>query len=147
MEVPFSSDVASKGHTPPFPRGRGAIVLLGLVGFAILRSYLGTRLDSFTIDEPYHLVAGTSYIRTGDFRLNPEHPPLMKLWLGAWMPESFKLRPFRPLNEKVEERDFTEETVFYDNDAAAAQARARASLWTMHALLLLALARLEPARE
>lgn len=56
------------------------------------------------------------------------------------MPESFKLRPFRPLNEKVEERDFTEKTVFYDNDAAAAQARTRASLWTLHALLLLALA-------
>ncbi|MEO7725328.1 MAG: hypothetical protein ABIU29_11700 [Chthoniobacterales bacterium] len=55
------------------------------------------------------------------------------------MPESFKLRPFRPLNEKVEERDFTEETVFHDNDAAAAQARTRVSLWLLHALLLLAL--------
>lgn len=55
------------------------------------------------------------------------------------MPQSLKLRPFRPLNEKVEERDFTEETVFYDNDAAAAQARTRASLWAFHGLLLLAL--------
>ena len=55
------------------------------------------------------------------------------------MPPSFKLRPFRPLNEKVEERDFTEETVFYDNDAGAAQARTRASMWAFHALLLLGL--------
>ncbi len=117
---------------------KGWLLLLALVGFAIFRSHLGTRLDSFTLDEPYHLVAGTSYVRTGDFRLNPEHPPLMKLWLGASMPDSFKLRPFRPLNEKVEERDFTEETVFYDNDSAAAQARTRASMWTFHALLLLA---------
>ena len=105
---------------------KGWLLLLALVGFAIFRSHLGTRLDSFTLDEPYHIVAGTSYVRTGDFRLNPEHPPLMKLWLGASMPDSFKLRPFRALNEKVEERDFTEETVFYDNDAAAAQARTRA---------------------
>ena len=113
--------------------------MFALVLLAIGRSHLGTRLDSFTVDEPYHIVAGASYVRTGDFRLNPEHPPLMKLWLGASMPESFKLRPFRPLNEKVEERDYTEETVFYDNDAAAAQSRTRVSLWTFHGLLLLAL--------
>ncbi len=120
-------------------RRKGLLLLAALVAFAIFRSHLGTRLDSFTLDEPYHIVAGTSYFRTGDFRLNPEHPPLMKLWLGASMPESLKLRPFRPLNEKVEERDFTEETIFYDNDAAAAQARTRASMWAFHGLLLLAL--------
>ncbi len=117
----------------------GVPLLVALVVLAVFRSHLGTRLDSFTIDEPYHIVAGTSYVRTGDFRLNPEHPPLMKLWLGASMAENFKLRPFQPLNEKVEERDFTEETVFYDNDAAAVQARARWSLWLFHALLLLVL--------
>lgn len=117
---------------------KGLLLLAMIVAFAIFRSHLGTRLDSFTLDEPYHIVAGASYVRTGDFRLNPEHPPLMKLWLGASMLESFKLRPFRPLNEKVEERDFTEETVFYDNDAAAAQARTRASMWTFHAILLFA---------
>ena len=43
---------------------------------------MGTRLDSFTIDEPWHIVAGASYVRTGDFRLNPEQPPLVKLWVG-----------------------------------------------------------------
>ncbi|MEO7725327.1 MAG: hypothetical protein ABIU29_11695 [Chthoniobacterales bacterium] len=62
---------------------KGLLLLIALVGFAIFRSYLSTRLDSFTIDEPYHIVAGTSCIRTGDFRLNPDHPPLMKLWLGG----------------------------------------------------------------
>lgn len=120
-------------------RWLGLALLMALVALAVFRSYLGTRLDSFTIDEPYHVVAGTSYVRTGDFRLNPEHPPLMKLWLGRSMPESFKLRPFQPLNEKVEERDFTEETVFFDNDAVALQARMRQSLWLFHGLLLLAL--------
>ena len=89
------------------PHWMGGLLLIGLVGLTLFRSHLGTRLDSFTVDEPYHIVAGASYVRTGDFRLNPEHPPLMKLWLGASMPESFKLRPFRTLNEKVEERDFT----------------------------------------
>ena len=118
-------------------RSAGLALLIVLVLLTIYRSHLGTRLDSFTVDEPYHIVAGASYVRTGDFRLNPEHPPLMKLWLGASMGESFKLRPFRTLNEKVEERDFTEETVFYDNDAVAVQHRARVSLWVYHGLLLL----------
>lgn len=126
-------DSVASPHRLPW---KGWLLLLSLIGFAIFRSSIGTQLDSFTLDEPYHIVAGTSYVRTGDFRLNPEHPPLMKLWLGASMPQSFKLRPFRPLNEKVEERDFTEETVFYDNDAAATQARTRSSLWAFHGLLL-----------
>lgn len=32
-----------------------------------------------TYDEPAHVVAGYSYLTTGDFRLNPEHPPLLKM--------------------------------------------------------------------
>ncbi len=34
--------------------------------------------ESQTIDEAVHLTAGVSYVTTGDFRLNPEHPPLIK---------------------------------------------------------------------
>jgi len=39
--------------------------------------------DSQTIDEAVHLSAGYSALRTGDFRLNPEHPPLIKLLSAA----------------------------------------------------------------
>lgn len=35
--------------------------------------------ESQTVDEGAHLASGYSYWRTGDFRLNPEHPPLIKL--------------------------------------------------------------------
>ncbi len=35
--------------------------------------------ESQIIDEAVHLSAGVMYWRTGDFRLNPEHPPLIKL--------------------------------------------------------------------
>jgi hypothetical protein len=31
-------------------------------------------------DEPIHLFAGYSYLKWGDFRSNPENPPLAKLW-------------------------------------------------------------------
>jgi hypothetical protein len=36
-----------------------------------------------TFDEPVHLAAGYSYWATGSFRLNPEHPPLLKLLWAA----------------------------------------------------------------
>lgn len=117
----------------------GALLLIGLVLLGIARSHLGTRLDSFTIDEPWHVVAGTSYVRSGDFRLNPEHPPLAKLWVGAAMPADFQLRPTPVLEEKLQERDLVEETLFYDNDAARTQRIARGAMWAMHGLLLLAL--------
>lgn len=135
----MGSDSISTTDNRQLHRWLGFALLIVLIVLAVFRSYLGTGLDSFAIDEPYHVVAGTSYVRSGDFRLNPEHPPLMKLWLGRSMPESFKLRPFRPLNDKVEERDFTQETVFFDNDAVALQSRMRHSLWFFHGLLLLTL--------
>ena len=80
-------------RTSPSRRSLGGLLLLLLAGLAVLRSAHGTRLDSFTIDEPWHIVAGTEYIRGGDYRLNPEHPPLVKLWVGEAMPASFELHP------------------------------------------------------
>jgi 4-amino-4-deoxy-L-arabinose transferase-like glycosyltransferase len=43
-------------------------------------SYAAALSESFTADEPIHLTAGASYLATGDYRLNPEHPPLAKMW-------------------------------------------------------------------
>ena len=63
----------------------------------VVRAAWATRHDGLTIDEPYHLVAGAAYARLGDYRLNPEHPPLVKLWLGAALPPSvLPVPPFRP---------------------------------------------------
>lgn len=38
--------------------------------------------DSATFDETAHIGAGLSYLQRGDFRLNPEHPPLAKSLSG-----------------------------------------------------------------
>ena len=38
------------------------------------------REQSPTMDEPVHLLGGYSYLKWGDFRVNPEHPPLSKIW-------------------------------------------------------------------
>ena len=54
----------------------GATLLLVL--FVALS--LGASLQkSPTADENFHLVAGYSYIRWGDYRINPEHPPFAKI--------------------------------------------------------------------
>ncbi len=114
--------------------------LMMLVLLAVLRSHMGTSLDSFTIDEPWHIVAGASYVRTGDWRINPEHPPLVKLWIGAFMPESIlSLRPLAPLIDKVQERDYVESIVYLDNDALDVQQRARLAMFAFNGLLLLLL--------
>jgi len=61
--------------------GAFLLVLFALAGFNSLVR------DSATFDETAHLPAGLSYLERGDFRLNPEHPPLSKAWaaLPLWL--------------------------------------------------------------
>ena len=113
------------------------LVLFALVGFAGVRSAVATRLDSFTIDEAYHIGAGAAYVRTGDFRLNPEHPPLVKLWAGALVSSlGYRLSPYRPLHDKADERKFVEEDVYLNNDPDSIQRRSRAAMFALNGLLL-----------
>ncbi len=54
-----------------------AVLVAALIAFLALA--LGNVLTtSPTMDEPTHLAAGYSYLATGDYRLNTEHPPLLK---------------------------------------------------------------------
>lgn len=50
-------------------------ILLSLMFFVSVTSMAG---DSAIRDEVPHIVSGYSYITKGDYRLNPEHPPLIK---------------------------------------------------------------------
>ena len=55
-----------------------AIAIGALIAFAIL--VVGDVLTTSPIyDEGTHLTSGISYWTTGDYRLNPEHPPLVKM--------------------------------------------------------------------
>lgn len=65
----------------------GAAAILGV---AFILSLIAAMGESQTTDEAVHLSAGMSYWKTGDFRLNPEHPPLLK-YLAA-----LPLLPFSP---------------------------------------------------
>lgn len=54
-----------------------AAVALFIVLFAEL--FFSVRQNSQTFDESAHMYAGYSYWKTGDFGINPEHPPVAKM--------------------------------------------------------------------
>ncbi len=60
---------------------------------ALVVQCIGAWTDSQTTDEGAHLAAGLSYWRTGDWRLNPEHPALVKLLAAAPLLFSSRLQP------------------------------------------------------
>jgi hypothetical protein len=57
-------------------------VLFLLAAFAFQLVYHATR-TSATVDEPDHILAGHRHWQCGDFGINPEHPPLLKLLATA----------------------------------------------------------------
>ncbi|HLK03490.1 MAG TPA: hypothetical protein VKT53_03545 [Candidatus Acidoferrum sp.] len=131
-------------HAPSPAPSRNAIsggwfyaILILLVLAAILRSAIATRFDDFSMDEAYHIVAGVSYVKRGDFRINPEHPPLVKLWVGAVTSAfGFHLSPFRELHDKFDERTFVNDDTYYRNDPEAMQRHARAAMFVLNGTLL-----------
>lgn len=51
----------------------------------------GARRNGGVYDETVYPASGYAYWTTGDYRMNPEHPPLMKLWTGvAWLGADLK---------------------------------------------------------
>ena len=65
------------------PLGRAAaagVVLLAFLGALLVVDH--QRLDSATMDEPFHALAGCEYALSGTYWANLEHPPLMKLLAG-----------------------------------------------------------------
>lgn len=65
------------------PEERKKSLLFNLIGIALLTivaviSLMVMKNDSGTVDEIAHIPSGYSYLKYHDFRLNPEHPPLVK---------------------------------------------------------------------
>lgn len=114
------------------------VLLIAIIAGAIVRSGISTSLDGFTFDEAYHIGAGVSYVKTGDYRLNPEHPPLVKLWVGAYLALfEYQLTPYRKLADKTDERAFVENDIYNNNDHLIIQTRARTAMFALSGLLIL----------
>ena len=76
-------------------------IVCGLISAQMLLTVLVVHRESLTFDEDNHMFAGYMMWHTGDYGLNPEHPPLVKLLatvplLGRtlWVPE-LKNREFK----------------------------------------------------
>lgn len=54
----------------------GALVLICIASFSLM--FWASRTDSAIDDELAHIPAGYGYVHELDYRLNPEHPPLIK---------------------------------------------------------------------
>ncbi|MBA2669145.1 MAG: hypothetical protein H0U67_02105, partial [Gemmatimonadetes bacterium] len=75
MSVP---SLPPSGRRFPTPRG----LALGMALFAAVWTfvvYASSWNKSAAVDEVPHLAAGLSILAQGDFRMNPEHPPLVKV--------------------------------------------------------------------
>src|SRR5271170_3596949 len=117
-----------------------AFVLL-IVACGVARSWWATALDGFTLDEAYHIAAGASYLRFHDFRVNPEHPPLVKLIAGSAAPPSIlHLSPPPHLEGKDQEREYAENAVYINSNVQQIQRRARIAMYAFHSILLVILA-------
>jgi tetratricopeptide (TPR) repeat protein len=117
------------------------VLVLFIVACGVCRSMWATALDGFTFDEAYHVAAGASYLRFHDFRVNPEHPPLVKLIAGATAaPSILHLSPPPHLEGKDQEREYAETAVYIDSNPQVIQRRARLTMYTFHSILLVILA-------
>ena len=63
-------------------RGAGILLAAACVVYLVL-AFSSARLLASSTDETMHLAAGISYWKLGDFRMNPEHPQLVKLLAGG----------------------------------------------------------------
>lgn len=57
-------------------------IAAGMLGIMFILAITSMRGDSAIMDEIAHIPAGYSYVRYFDFRINPEHPPLIKSLAG-----------------------------------------------------------------
>ena len=79
-------------------------------------------------------------MRYADFHIDPEHPPLVKLWVGSLLSATgFRLSSMRPFADKPDEREFTEQDVYVNNDFNSVQRRARIAMLVLNGLLLVLL--------
>jgi len=76
---------ARQSPQPPPPAvhaGRGAVAL-ALVTFAVVFAVLDVASytkTSATWDEPIHIAAGYAALTQHDYRVDPEHPPFLRMW-------------------------------------------------------------------
>ena len=121
-------------------RSRRRAVFLGvssLLFILLIQLALTIRTESITWDEDDHLYAGYMSLKTGDFGLNPEHPPMVKM-LAALPILNMSLRLPALQNREFKHEAFLGGKEFlFKNDADTVLFRARMAAAILALLLAL----------
>jgi tetratricopeptide (TPR) repeat protein len=126
MVLRQSQGVAEAAAKQLTPRSRMTLAFIVFVVIFAGITIASFRLQSPTFDEPIHLLGGYSYLKWNDFRINPEHPPLVKIWaalplLGLDINDPRPYTPYWDLVLKVEPggpfSPLVREMFFVRNDA------------------------------
>jgi hypothetical protein len=134
----LADERGSLGSQTSRPALWSIVVFLVLLIIVFLQLTLSIRRETQTWDEACHIFAGYSYWTRGDFGMNPEHPPLVKLLATVPLLHLSLKMPDHPKVFSKEE-DFTTATQFvYENDAETILFRSRIAA-SMLTLLLAAL--------
>ncbi len=115
-----------------------AVLLLVFAGQALH----GSLQKSASFDEQYHLTAGYSYLRTGDFRLATTHPPLAGMIAGLplLLRDDINLPLDNPLWEQGNRYDFSDVFLWQANgDPQGMLVQARWGITALGMLLLVGL--------
>ncbi len=122
--VPLDSSAESAARQAPPSTRVPAVAFVYFIAIFALISASAFLQKSPTVDEPIHLFAGYSYLKFGDFRANPEHPPLAKMWaalpLLAYPLKDFRTYPqWGRITESLvaETAQAAHDAMFVDNEA------------------------------
>jgi 4-amino-4-deoxy-L-arabinose transferase-like glycosyltransferase len=86
---------------------RAEVVCAALLLLMAANLFTSISRKSITNDEVVHIPAGYYHLVAGEFQLNNEHPPLVKMW--AALPLLF-VQPDEPVAPKTEDENFMERT-------------------------------------
>lgn len=72
-----------KKPTPPPRRWPITVVLVSFAATFLTLALLTSTRQSATWDEPIHLTAGYAALAERDYRVDPSHPPLLRMWAAV----------------------------------------------------------------
>src|ERR1017187_10960444 len=105
-------------------KGPGWSLAVGLIILQMILISIIVRGESLTFDEGDHIFAGYMMWHTGDYGLNPEHPPLVKLvatlpllhqnlWVPPLQQRMFKGEAYRDGRDFMERNDGPEHSLLF----------------------------------
>lgn len=134
MRTPRSGGPPAGGGGPA-----GALLAAALVALHAGLALHQARVQATTYDEPYYASAGWARLMGGTAPLNPEHPPAVKLWLGAsWLGAGLPPPPEVPGFDTADQWTFGPRLLYRDPVRTPGLLwRARASVVLLSVLLAL----------